>query len=43
MSYVNFFFGDFWHWLGGMVYLVIVADAVGSVVSRIVYREKPTT
>ena len=24
----EFFFTDFWHWLGGLVYLVVIVDGI---------------
>lgn len=28
MDYIKFFFGDFWHWLGGLIFLVVIVDGV---------------
>lgn len=24
MQYIEFFFGNFWHWLGGLIYLAVI-------------------
>lgn len=24
MQYIEFFFGNFWHWAGGLIYLMVI-------------------
>jgi hypothetical protein len=26
MRYIEFFFGDFWHWLGALIFLMVIVD-----------------
>ena len=36
---LQFLFQDFWHWLGGLLYLAVVASVIGGIIRITINRK----